>query len=226
MVETGAGCITRKAFRSWTWMALCILIVQHGLRAADDDPLPPLPADPNQVPPTDWSAWQSVSRLQGVSQADIRTSYSFHSETLMDRSTGQESTTVFMELSLRETLPGARMLSWEVSAATAQAAKFSTYSKFWLGGGLWLGGEGVTKGSYTGPLSLRVNPALMLDSGSGVGTFMTLHETAQPISFQLTGTVHENAFPGVRIRPYDELQVYPPEGYSLEHSYVESVPSG
>lgn len=193
-------------------------------QSADEDPLPPLPpVDPNQEPPADWSAWGGVPKLLGVSQADITSSWSYSSDTTQQRQSGQDSTTVFMELEVpppEEFIPGSSV-RWKVVSANAAASRMSSYSSYSLGAGHWLGSEGMTQGSYTGPLSLRVEPTLSFSLRNGTGQFSTLREPVAAWGADSSGTVTELQGDQVVTRSYSEVVMQDPSRHPLEHSSVD-----
>jgi len=194
-------------------------------QSVEEDPLPPLPpVDPSQPPPLDWSAWLGVSKMLGVSWADIASSWSYTTETTRQRQSGQDHTTVFMELEFPtpgEFIPGTRVW-WKVVSANAAGSIQSSYSSYSLGAGNWLGSEGVTRGSYTGSLSLRMEPVLSFGLGDGVGQFMTLSEPADSWGAEFNGSVTElnPAGGGVVVRNVSEIQTQDPSRSPLEHSPV------
>ena len=125
MEENHLGCDRgRRIRRLWGSRVLLALAMIRGFAAAgqavEDDPLPPLPPlDPNQEPPADWSAWEGVAKLIGISQADLATTYSHNTDTVRQSSSGHDHTTVFMEL----TRPGpeeiwtSNSVRWRVTSA-------------------------------------------------------------------------------------------------------------
>jgi hypothetical protein len=207
------------AFLAW---ALSAAVPAFG-QGADADPLPPLPPiDPNEEPPLDWEAWREVPKLLGVSQADLTSTYSYSSDTSRERRSGEYHTTVFMELrrlGIEETGP-TRSFQWLVTSATGFGSEMSTYSDYYLSGGFWVGGEGMTVGSYTGPLSLRVEPTLSFHMQDGTGGFSTLGETPGPRTAQFTASITESdtTAGGVRVRTLDEVQ---PWNSPLEDSWID-----
>jgi len=194
-------------------------------QGAGEDPLPPLPpSDPTHEPPSDWSAWLGVGKVLGLSQADLTSTWSYSSDTTRKRQSGQEHTTVFMELetpSPEEWLSDTAVL-WKVNAAHGFGSRMSSYSSYSLGAGQWLGGEGVTQGAYTGPLSLRVRPALSFRLTDGTGQFMTLGEPPAAWAADFNGSVTElnPVGGGVLVRNISEVQMQDPFRLPLEHSPV------
>lgn len=213
-----------RSVRALCSVALFGALAAHG-QAVEEDPLPPLPPlDPNQEPPLDWAAWLGVPKLLGISQADIASAWAFTSDTTRQRRSGQSHTTVFMELEVPgpdESVPGSSA-EWKVTSASAFGSIHSTYSSYTLGAGQWLGGEGVTQGSYTGPLSLRVEPYLRFRLVDGTGQFSTLSEPTAAWGAEFNGSVTElnPVGGGVVVRQVGEIQTQDPFRAPLEHSPV------
>ena len=218
---------SRAGMRYRGWSLACVVLALGGAidawgQSAQDDPLPPLPpVDPNQEPPIDWSAWQSVAKVIGVSQADITDQWSYTTDTARRRQSGQAHTTVFMELeTLRpEELGTSRSVAWRVISANGVGTTTSSSSRYGLGGGYWLGSEVTTQGSYTGPLSLRVDPTLRFRLSDGVGGFMTLSEPTAAWALEINGSVTELVNFQVSTRTISDVQ--DASRVSLEHSWVE-----
>ena len=179
-------------------------------QSADEDPLPPLPpVDPNRELPVDWSGWLGVPRLLGVSQVDYRSSWSYSSDLNQERGSEQNHTTVFMELEFpppQQFFPGSTVW-WRVVSANASASILSSYSSYALGGGVWAGGEGVLQGSYSGPLSLRIEPDLRFSLSDGTGQFVTLREPAAPWGANSVGSVTQWTIDGPVTRNFSEVEI-------------------
>lgn len=194
-------------------------------QSADEDPLPPLPPlEPNPPPPHDWSAWEGVQKLFGFSQASITSTFSYTSDTTRKQQAGEQHTTVFMELVRLglEEFPNPNAVGWRVTSANGIGTLMSSYSNYALSGGLWLGGEGTVQGSYSGPLSLRLEPTLYLSLQDGSGDFLTLREPPAPWPASFTGSVTERSSSGngVTIRNFAEIEMQDPARSPLEHSGV------
>lgn len=217
---------------SGSWLAYLLALVVCGppvtgwAQVAGEDVLPPLPPlEPTKEPPATWAAWQSVQRILGYSQADVVSTYSFSSDTSRRKESLQDHTTVFMELERLDALESSssRSIGWRVTEAEAQGGTHSTYSNYALGAGQWLGGEGMEQGTYTGPLSLRVEPRLFFSLETGQGGFSTLGEPPEPWWVESSGTVTElGAQAGtVRVRSYSDIVTRDPGRFPLEHSWID-----
>jgi hypothetical protein len=164
-----------------------------------------------------------VPKLLGVSQADITSNWSYSREFSRVRQSGQDHTTVFMELegpSPEEFIPGS-MVWWRVVSANASASIMSSYSSYGFGGGHWTGSEGMTQGSYTGPLSLRVEPRLSFFLRDGGGLFSTLGEPVAAWSAESSGTVTERSGNGVATRSFSDIVTQDPFMQPLQSSSVD-----
>jgi len=104
-----------------------------------------------------------------------------------------------------------------VVSANASASIMSSYSSYALGGGVWAGGEGVLQGSYSGPLSLRIEPNLRFSLSDGRGQFVTLRESAAPWGADSVGSVTQWTIDGPVTRNFSEVVM---QRSSLEHSPV------
>jgi len=211
-------------------MAVCALALAAATTAkaqiAEEDPLPPLPpVDPNQQPPTNWSAWLGVGKVLGLSKADITSNWSYESEITRKRQSGQEHTTVFMELEIPspEEWVSDTSVKWKVTSANGFGSRMSSYSSYALTAGHWLGSEGVLQGTYTGPLSLRVRPALSFRLADGAGQFSTLGEppVAWAADFNASVTELNPVGGGVLVRNVSEVQLQDPFRDPLEGSAVD-----
>ncbi len=195
-------------------------------QGAEEDPLPPLPPiDPTQEPPRDWAAWQGVPKLIGVSQADLKTTYSYSSDTTRAKRSGEAHTSVFMELTrlgIEETGP-TQSVQWRVTSANGFGGFTHTDSGYSLGAGHWLGGEGVEQGTYSGPLSLRVEPTLSFRLPNGVGGFMTLGEPPGPWAARSvrSNTKLDTVTGGVQVETFDEVVPLDPWTRPLEASWID-----
>jgi hypothetical protein len=214
---------------SWLLYLLALIVcgppVTGWAQVAGEDVLPPLPPlEPTKEPPTTWAAWQSVQRMLGYSQADVVSTYSFSSDTSRRKESLQDHATVFMELERQDAFEvgSSRSIGWRVTEALAQGGTHSTYSNYGLGAGQWLGGEGVEQGTYTGPLSLRVEPRLFFSLETGQGGFGTLGEPPEPWLVESSGTVTElGAQAGtVTVRSFSEIVTRDPGRFPLEHSWI------
>lgn len=180
--------------------------------------------DPAKEPPATWAAWQQVGHLIGFSRADLTTSYAYTSDTSRKHENSEDHTTVFMEFARREpSEPGnQRQLTWRVTRAEAEATTHYQYASYSLGGGQWLGGEGVVQSTYAGPLSLRVDPTLWFSFETGVGDFLTLHEPVAAWPEESSGTVTEidGTTGQPTVRAYADLSTRDPGLRPLENSLI------
>ncbi|MBX3744736.1 MAG: hypothetical protein KF833_05455 [Verrucomicrobiae bacterium] len=206
----------------WRLGLLLLTALRIPAQPASEDPLPPLPPlDPGRPPATGWTAWQSVPRLLGVSQADIVSGTSFQGDTTRRRASGQNHTTVFMEfrrLSAQE-IGTLRGVGWRVASAHG-AASLHSWSEVYTS--LGEGSEASNAGSYSGPFSLQRDANLYISLDDGGGGFMTLGTPAQPWSERSWGSAtrfSSDTF-SLETRNFDDLLPRPAHETAFENSWV------
>jgi len=163
--------------------------------------------------------------LLGVSQARLESRYAAVSDTGSETKSNSDRATVFMELTAEENPGSSSTLRWRVTNAVGNGSTYQTYQKYYLSGGLWEGGEGLVQGSYTGPLSLRTDPSMMLQLRDSAGSFGTLGEPPTSWTGRWSGSVSEAdpATGKLRVRSFDEVEEWDPFRHPLEQSFINFV---
>lgn len=217
----GAWHWARRSFVGWLVGLLWVGLAALG-QSVDDDPLPPI--DPGPPPPTDWTAWQSVTGLLGVSQVRTSSGYNFESDITRRRERGEPSVTVFMELRrlTPEELGTTRSVGWKVISAFGEAVTQNSSESYGLGGGYWEGSEVFGAGSYSGPMSLRVDSNVYIRLTDGTGGILTLDSPALSWTERSWGSVSriDPETSTLRITPFEEVVERPAHGSAFESMWI------